>query len=97
MKLDTCSAVIIHIFTCKDCREVLKDHFAKELAGKAGSTKSPAKARASRANGMKGGRPRKHNAATREKMRLAWAKRKAKKDSGDPEDGENRRKYELEE
>lgn len=38
-------------------------HFAAAFARRGGATKSPAKARASRANGRKGGRPRKDAAA----------------------------------
>lgn len=50
--------ISIHIFRCASCYKKLEQHFAIAFAARAGSIKSEAKARASRANGAKGGRPK---------------------------------------
>lgn len=83
-RLDTCSLAIIHLFTCKDCKAVLAKHFAQESTSKAGSVRSPRKARTSQENGKLGGRPKKHNDETKAKMREAWKRRKAREKKDGP-------------
>lgn len=51
-----CNIVAIHVMNCKECQKVILQFFAQ----RAGSTVTPKKIEASKLNGLKGGRPKKH-------------------------------------
>lgn len=50
-----CGVSVRHIMECSDCMSAIQS----ELARRAGASKSEAKAKSSRENGLKGGRPKK--------------------------------------
>jgi hypothetical protein len=47
----------IHVMTCQECMQAIKDYLIRMSASHAGSTLSDKKSKAARLNGMKGGRP----------------------------------------
>lgn len=49
----------MHIMRCEDCFSTIQQYIISISAANAGSTTSAAKAEAARANGKKGGRPKK--------------------------------------
>lgn len=54
-----CDSVKFHLLVCQKCLNEITFAVIQEMARRAGSTTSKKKARASRRNGRKGGRPRK--------------------------------------
>lgn len=55
-----CDNTIRHILSCPKCFDEVSAGIRRVSAGLAGSTKSEAKAKASRENGKLGGRPKKN-------------------------------------
>lgn len=53
-----CNNLVSHVQQCEDCTSKLIDYFNYLSTSKAGSTTSKKKAKSSKLNGMKGGRPR---------------------------------------
>ena len=58
-KTMTHEQVMKHVLLCDECFTEMARIITAELTRKAGATKSPAKSKAARENGKKGGRPRK--------------------------------------
>lgn len=58
--LDIHKYALMHVIKCDDCLKVMTELVKTEMARHAGQGTSKAKAKSSRLNGRKGGRPRKN-------------------------------------
>jgi len=56
----TCKKVLEHLTKCNDCFETFRGFVVSEMAKHAGHGTSAMKAKSSRLNGQKGGRPKKN-------------------------------------